>query len=162
MTNGRFFFAFLFFLCFAGRVCTAQDNKPPLPKQGGLVNDFEDDLDLGTVALLKDRMAAHNAKNGDNVVVASIKNYANFSSLKDYSVELAGKWNIGLRGVLITFSQAKNEVYIEPGLSLQKKLAPNTCEYIIRNKILPKFITGNYDQGIIDGVNEIIKVLDAP
>jgi uncharacterized protein len=139
--------------------------KPNFPKQNGWTNDFENDLDLATIVQLNKMIETHKTKTGNQIVVVTVASAAPYNNFYDYTEDIAKAWQVGGKdnktGVTILMSEAGGDVKIYCGSTLKTKLGAETYQKIINQKMLPKFKEGNYDQGLIDGVAEIIKLLEA-
>ncbi|MDB5281440.1 MAG: hypothetical protein JWO06_515 [Bacteroidota bacterium] len=147
------------FLCLI--ISANGQGKATFPVQKGLVVDAENDLDLETVAQLIKLVDTHKAKAADQIAVVTVTDYAPFKTLNEYAKELSNNWKLGNNSVTFAFSQKKSDVkiYVAPGL--QTKLSDVIVQKIIQEKILPKFREGNVDQALINGVMEVIRLLEA-
>lgn len=156
----------LLLLVVMGATAQTTTAKTTFPKPNGWVNDFENDLDLSTIAYLKKQIEAHKAKTTDQIAVITIKSYSPYTTLGEYAKDIANNWGVGVKGkdngITMVFCEAKQEVWIAVGKGLETKLTNAQCKKIVDETMLPKFKEGNYDRGLMDGVNEVIKVLEAP
>ena len=134
--------------------------KANFPVQKGLVVDAENDFDMETEAQLTKLVNAHKVKTTNQIAVVTVADYAPYKTLIEYAKDLSANWKLGNNNVTIVFSEKKNDIKINVGPALQAKLNEATCQKIIQEKILPKFREGNYDQGVINGVMEIIRLLE--
>ncbi len=134
-----------------------------LPQQKGIINDNENDFELGTVAQLGKLAETHKAKSANEIAIVTTASCAPYKNMEEYAKQLASTWALGKtknNGVLIILSQAKNEAKIIAGSALKTKLSDAVCQKIISEKIQPKFKEGNYDQAAIDCLMEVIRVLE--
>lgn len=80
-----------------------------------------------------------------------------------FANELFNKWGIGSKnqdnGVLILFIQDIHRVKIEVGTGLEGILTDATCKDIIEENMIPEFKHGNYDAGLISGLQQISSII---
>lgn len=79
--------------------------------------------------------------------------------LESYGIKVAQAWKLGDRekdnGALLLIAYAEHKVRIEAGYGLEGRLTDAKCGLIIRNVITPKFRSGKYGEGIIEGVKNM-------
>lgn len=77
-------------------------------------------------------------------------------SIEDYSMQVAEKWKLGSKekdsGALLLVSVKDKKLRIEVGYGLEENLTDSRSGQIIRNFIAPQFRSGDYGQGIYDGL----------
>lgn len=146
-------FSFTFFYIFSLEV----------PYLSGRVNDYANILDDETIALLENKLRDYE-KVTTNQVVLLIINSLEGESLEGFSMKTAEKWKLGTKdkdnGVLLLIALDDRKLRIEVGYGLEETLTDVKCGQIIRNKITPYFKTNNYKEGIIEGVDSIIGVIE--
>ncbi len=147
---------FLFFLL--ALVLWAQD----LPQPVGYVNDFAKILSSSTVEILDQKIIELREKNSVEIAVVTVPSTGEFP-IEDYANLLFQKWGIGQKGmdngVLLLVAVQDRKVKIEPGYGLEPILPDGLCGEIIRNRIVPEFRKGDFDAGIIAGVEAITAVI---
>ncbi len=99
---------------------------------------------------------------GSQVVIAVLENTRG-EEISQYAVKLFRKWEIGSRekdnGVLVLASMEDRKVWIATGYGIEGAI-PDTLAYrIIENYILPNFKNGDYEDGLLDGFNEIANII---
>lgn len=133
------------------------------PALTGRVVDEANVLDAATREALRAKLAAHEAKTTDQIVVATVRSL-NGSSVEDYANRLFRRWQLGQRGknngVLLLHAPAERKVRIEVGYGLEGTLTDAIGKYIIQNAITPRFKANDFAGGLTRGVDDIIKVLD--
>jgi len=136
---------------------------PEFPALTGRVVDDANVLDAATREALRQKLAAHEAKTGNQIVVATVKSL-NGNSVEDYANRLFRRWQLGLRGtnngVLLLHAPAERKIRIEVGYGLEGTLTDAIGKYIIQNAITPRFKANDFAGGLTRGVDDIIKVLD--
>lgn len=139
-------------------------NAAAFPKSKGYVSDFENILDRTTIQTLTDAVTAHEIKTSDEIAVITISSYDPYTNLADYAKDISNAWGVGKHeknnGVTIVLCRDKREVRIATGMGLEQKLTDTMCQHVIDDKMVPEFRNGNFDQGLIDGLNEIINLLE--
>jgi uncharacterized protein len=77
-------------------------------------------------------------------------------SLEGYSMEVADEWKLGQtgrdNGILLLVAMDERKVRLEVGYGAEGSLTDIKSGFIIREQILPSFKSGNYYEGIKQGV----------
>ncbi|MEJ2730464.1 MAG: TPM domain-containing protein, partial [Deltaproteobacteria bacterium] len=83
--------------------------------------------------------------------------------LEEFSIKVADQWKIGQKGfdngAILLIALKERKVRIEVGYGLEGSLTDLMAGRIIANVIVPQFKAGNFDQGVIDGVQAMIGVV---
>ncbi|WIM12660.1 YgcG family protein [Enhydrobacter sp.] len=144
-------------LCLA--VAALAANFPPLT---GRVVDQANVIPAETRRALESRLAGLEAKSGIQLVVATV-NSLDGMEIEPYANELFRTWKLGEKtknnGVLLLVAPKERRVRIEVGYGLEGTLTDALSKVIITNAIVPRFKTGNFGDGIVRGVDDIITVL---
>ena len=147
------------FLLWSDLANSADVTFPPL---SGRVVDKAGLLDQATATRLEQRLKAHEAATGNQVVVATLNNLQGLS-IEEYGYQLGRAWGIGQKGkdngVLLIVVPGLRKVRIEVGYGLEGVLTDALSGNIIQAVILPAFRAGNFDQGIVDGAEAVIQAL---
>lgn len=126
----------------------------------GYVNDFAGVLTPEIKQQLETRLSTLDASTSAQISVVTIKNLGG-DSIENYTEKLFAEWGIGQKGkdngVLLLVAVDDREMRIEVGYGLEGALTDAESSWIIRDQITPRFKEGNYNQGIVDGVEGIIK-----
>ncbi len=132
---------------------------PPLT---GRVVDEAGILDEATRQAITDKLAAVEAKSGDQIVVVTLKSLQG-TTIADYGYQLGRTWAIGQKdknnGALLIVVPSERKVSIEVGYGLEGALTDAVTQLIIQNAILPRFRAGDFAGGISRGVDDIIQVV---
>ena len=151
--------AFAFFTVLA--VATIA-NALTFPVLTGRVVDEANILDAATRQALTDKLAAVEAKSGDQIVLVTLKSLQG-TSIEDYGYQLGRHWAIGQKarnnGALLIVAPAERKVRIEAGYGLEGALTDAVTRLIIQNAILPRFRASDFAGGIVRGVDDIIQVV---
>ena len=134
------------------------------PDKIGLVNDFEGIFTNEQISELNGIISNHEKETTNQIVIVSIKSFAPYETLFDYSLKLANYWGIGQKvknnGVAIVFGKQIREIRIQVGYGLEKKLKDEEAKRIIDNVIIPEFKKDDYYNGIKKGLVAIIKEIE--
>lgn len=98
---------------------------------------------------------------GSQIAVLTIPSLQG-ESIESYSMKVAEKWQLGSKekddGVLLLVAVQERSLRIEVGYGLEESLTDIRCGLIIRTIITPYFKKGDYESGIMQGVEAIAKV----
>lgn len=91
---------------------------------------------------------------------------ADSDDIDAYATDLFEKWGIGKgdkdNGLLILISRDQRKAVIRTGKGMEGVLPDVYASRIIRNVMAPAYREGNYDQGTVDAVNAVEKILSDP
>jgi len=146
---------------FAVLVCaTAQAVEVPPLK--GRVNDRADILSPATEQHLETILRELERTDSTQIVVLTIPSLQG-ESLEAFSIQVAEAWKIGQKGLdngaILLIAPSERKLRIEVGYGLEGRLTDLVAGRIIRNVIVPRFKTGDFDQGVMDGVAAMIGVV---
>ena len=133
-----------------------------VPALKGRVNDYAGMLSAATRQQLEDILGRLEQTDSSQIVVLTLPSLGG-EVLEEFSLKVAEKWKIGQKGfdngAILLIAQKDRKLRIEVGYGLEGSLTDLMAGRIIRNVIVPQFKAGNFDQGIIDGVQAIIEVV---
>ena len=99
------------------------------------------------------------------MVVVIVKTIGN-EEINDFATRLYEHWGIGKKdksnGVLIFVVEDQRQAVIRTGYGAEGLLPDVICGRIIRNIMAPEFKKGNYDQGLLNTVSYMHKLLTTP
>lgn len=155
------FFVGLLFSLFLISTAVDQVFADPIPPQPqGRVNDLAGILSSSTRAALEEKLAAHERETTNQVVVVTV-NSLDGDTVEHVAIAFGEKWKIGQKGkdngVVLLVAKNERKVRIETGYGLEPALPDSLGGTIIRNEIVPKFKSGDYDGGVSAGVEAILK-----
>ncbi|MEK6794821.1 MAG: TPM domain-containing protein [Spirochaetota bacterium] len=145
-------------------ICAATAQPFTLPTSPlGRVNDHAGLLSADARSRIEASLASYDERTSTEIVIVTFKSLEG-ESLEDVSMRLAEKWKIGKskkdNGVILVFSVAERSVRIEVGYGLEGTITDAVSSSIIRTAIVPKFRTGDFDGGMMDGVEAIMKAAE--
>ena len=149
-------FAFLWLLSSVSGIAL---DVPPLK---GRVNDYAGMMSPATERLLEATLQRFEEAESTQIVVLTIPTLAG-DALEDFSIRVAEQWKIGRKerdnGAILVVAKAERKLRIEVGYGLEGRLTDAVSGRIIRNVIVPEFKAGRFEQGVINGVNAMIQVV---
>lgn len=150
----------LFFLFSISLLCSAQKDVPEL--WGMRVHDEAKVMSTTTVDQLESQLKTYEDSTSNQITLLIISSLDG-DVLEEYSLRVAEKWKLGQKnkdnGVLLLISIEDRKMRIEVGEGLEGVLTDALSNRIIRNEIAPEFRRGNYEMGVIAGINGIIKAI---
>ena len=129
-------------------------------KTSGYINDYANLLSSSAKEKLKETLYNFEKETTNQIVIATFSSLDG-ESLEDFSIHLAEKWKVGTKkndnGIILLIFQKEHAVRIEVGYGLEGILPDIKADQIIRDEIVPAFKEGDFDRGILNGINAIIK-----
>ena len=140
---------------------TAQ-TKLDFPPLTGRVVDQANLLDPATEQALTEKLAALEAGSTDQLVVVTVNSLQD-QEIEDYGYQLGRAWGIGQKendnGALLIVAPNERKVRVEVGYGLEPILTDAFSSQVIRDDILPSFRDGDYQAGVVKGVDALIAQL---
>jgi uncharacterized protein len=155
-------FCLLPFFAFGTEYTVQTVPKPKNAYENGFVSNPDGILKAETVQQINVLLDSLEKKNGAEVAVVAVNSIGQ-ANYFDFATQLFTYWKIGKskqdNGLLILFVLDQKKLQIETGYGLEGELPDAICERIRREKMNPEFKLGNYDAGILAGVNEIARII---
>ncbi len=133
-----------------------------VPALEGRVNDYGQILSSTTEAHIDQLLASLEQSDSTQIAVLTIPSLKG-EVLEEFSLKVVEDWKIGEAGLdngaLLLVAVGDRKVRIEVGYGLEGTLTDLRAGRIIRNEILPEFKKGDFDQGIIAGVNAMMQTV---
>lgn len=134
-----------------------------LPAPQNFVTDSAHMLRRDTVVSLEQTLRAFNASTTNEIAVVTVSRLDG-ETIEQASESLFRTWGIGKKGkdngVLLLIAQEDRAVRIEVGYGLEGVLTDARSHAIIAQSVLPLFKGGDYDGGVVSGVDAIISTLN--
>jgi uncharacterized protein len=134
----------------------------PVPPLVGHVNDNAHMISTQTAEQLELRLAEFEQSDSTQIVILTIPSLEG-ETLEEFSIKVAEAWKAGRKGVdngvILLIARDERKIRIEVGRGLEGKLTDLVSGRIIRNSITSRFQTGDFDNGVRDGIGAIIKVV---
>ncbi|GAB5535722.1 MAG: hypothetical protein Rubg2KO_19710 [Rubricoccaceae bacterium] len=133
--------------------------QPSVPSLSGWVVDQANILSSHVEASVTQRLAQFEDSTRAQVVVLTIPSLEG-AVLEEYATTLFRTWGLGQadanNGVLLLVAHDDRELRIEVGFGLEGDLTDARAGRIIRNVIVPRFKQGDFDSGVLQGVDAIL------
>lgn len=147
------------FLLFASVALAAEPTYPALT---GRIVDAADLIAPEARQRIEEKLAAHEAKTSDQLVVATVPSLQGLT-IEDFANGLFRFWKLGQaktnNGVLLLVAPNERKVRIEVGYGLEGALTDALSKVIITTAVAPKFKSGDFAGGIEAGVDAILTIL---
>lgn len=160
MYKGYILVTIFLLFALAGRLFTIQALSFPEP--GDFVNDFAQVLSAQTRDELEQKLVQLEEETTVEIAVVTVSSL-NDTTIEDYAVRLFEDWEIGKKGqdngALLLVVPNEREVKIEVGYGLEPILTDSKAGRVIREVIIPRFKEDDYGQGIVNGVDAVIKIV---
>ncbi|MCX8080469.1 MAG: TPM domain-containing protein [Bacteroidia bacterium] len=152
------------FICIFGAVYS---QYPPRPEPFEFVYDFSEEgnfLSQGFRQELSGYLKELERQKSTQLLVV-IKTDLGGADATQYATGLLNAWQLGNKGkdngILMLIKPKKNdekgEIFIATGYGVEGDLPDIFLGRVIRHTILPRFKEGNYELGVWEGINEIVK-----
>ncbi|NNU17227.1 methanol dehydrogenase [Parvularcula sp. ZS-1/3] len=155
---------FLIIIVLSFGLASAQD----FPELTGRVVDAAGILSPQAEASLTQKLAAWEEQSSDQIVVVTVADLQGLP-IERYGVELGRAWGIGVadgedgrsldNGALLIVAPNDRALRIEVGYGLEGTLTDALSDVIIRERIVPSFRSGDFNTGVIQGVDGMLTVL---
>ncbi|HSV98283.1 MAG TPA: TPM domain-containing protein [Spirochaetota bacterium] len=130
-----------------------------VPRLAGRVNDYAGIISPETESIIESSLAGLELSDSTQVVVLTMKSIDG-APIEEFGIKVAEQWKIGLKGLdngaILIVALEERTVRIEVGRGLEGKLTDLMSGRIIRHEIVPLLKKGDFDGGILAGVNAIV------
>jgi uncharacterized protein len=132
----------------------------PRVHDGTWVTDMPGRLNPDTVARLNATISEFERTHGGEMAVVVIRSLDGLS-IEDAAVSLFERWGIGKKskdnGLLVLWSTDDRRVRVEVGYGLEGVLNDGTVGAILDAYVIPKFRSGDFDEGMLAGVEALLR-----
>ena len=132
-----------------------------VPNLQGRINDYADVIDPADEAELTANLARLDEQTGIQIAVLTVPSLEG-DSIESFSLNVAEKWKLGQEGedngALFVLALEEHDVRIEVGYGLEGLLTDATSGLILRNVVIPEFKNGDYSEGILQGVTNMVGI----
>lgn len=121
-------------------------------------------LSAETVSRLDQMLLSLQETNTSEVAVVALQSIGN-SDIDLFATDLFTQWGIGKQndnGLLVLLVLDQRKITFRTGYGIEGVLPDAICKRIQSRYIIPQFKEGNYDRGILDGMNAIVQILTTP
>jgi uncharacterized protein len=131
----------------------------PRTRDGTWVTDMPGTLRADTIARLNATIGEFERTNGAEMAVVVIRSLDGLS-IEEASVKLFELWEIGKEsndsGLLLLWSTGDRRVRVEVGYGLEGVLPDGKVGAILDARVIPKFKSGEFDEGLLAGVDALL------
>src|SRR5688572_1710757 len=118
-------------------------------------------LRADTIARLNSTIGEFERTKGAEMAVVVIRSLDGLT-IEEAAVELFELWKIGKEsndnGLLLLWSTGDRRVRVEVGYGLEGALPDGKVGAILDAYVIPRFKSGEFDRGLIDGVDALVRV----
>ena len=133
----------------------------PRTSNGTWVTDMPGILRAETIARLNSTIGEFERTNGVEMAVVVIRSLDGVS-IEEAAVKLFELWKIGKKsrdnGLLLLWSTGDRRVRVEVGYGLEGVLNDGKVGAILDTYVMPKFRSGEFDEGLLAGVDALLSV----
>ena len=130
-----------------------------VPFLSGRVNDHANLMSPAARESLEAKLKEFEARTGHQVAVLTLDSLDG-AALEDYTLKVSRTWQLGRKGVndgvLFLISKNDRKLRIEVGHGLEGELPDALAGRIVRDVVVPRFKTGDFEGGIAAGADAIV------
>ncbi len=145
----------------AARPVLAAEIIPPKPAR--MFNDYAGVVSPGVADRLNTQLAQFERDTSNQVLVAVYRKMESDSSIEDYTQRIFQAWGVGQadrrNGAVLFVFLDDRKMYIKVGYGLEGALPDVTAIDITERHIRPKFRSGDYEAGLVSGVDLICRAI---
>ena len=131
----------------------------PRTRDGTWVTDMPGTLRADTMARLNSTIGEFERTNGAEMAVVVIRSLDGLT-IEEAAVKLFELWKIGKEskdnGLLLLWSTGDRRVRVEVGYGLEGALPDGKVGAILDARVIPKFTSGEFDEGLLAGVDALL------
>jgi uncharacterized protein len=131
----------------------------PRTRDGTWVTDMPGTLRAETIARLNSTISEFERTNGAEMAVVVIRSLDGLT-IEEAAVKLFELWKIGKEskdnGLLLLWSTGDRRVRVEVGYGLEGVLPDGKVGAILDARVIPKFKSGEFDEGLLAGVDALL------
>jgi uncharacterized protein len=147
-------------LCCAGTAARAQVPVPPL---NGRVNDLTGTLSGQAVSRIEAKLANLETTKGAQLAVLVVPT-TQPEEIEQFGIRVEDAWKLGRSrvddGAILIVAKNDRRVRIEVGRGLEGALTDATSNRIVEEVIGPRFKLGDFDGGVVAGIDRMIAVVN--
>ncbi len=148
----------------AGKVYTVQSVPKPAVYNKSYVSDPDHLLKNETIKQINEQIYLLEQVTTDQIAVVVLSSIGGESSA-DFASRLYNRLGIGQKdkdnGLLILMVMHPHRIQLATGYGMEGVLPDAICKLIEEEYMVPRLKEKNYDQGLLDGLSAVIKVLNA-
>jgi uncharacterized protein len=130
-----------------------------LPRPAGFINDFAGVMSAEDFKKADELAAIVKEKTGAELAIVTVKTFAPYATIEDFSEALFKSWGIGEKGkdngILLALSVSERKVRIEVGYGLEGAIPDSAAGRILDNNVIPYFRNDDFSGGLLNGYKAI-------
>lgn len=131
------------------------------PQQIGFVNDFEKIFTEDDIKFLENALSHYKENSNREIAIITIESIPENKEFDQYAIRMSANWNVGKDndgyGLTVVLSKTLRKVRISTTDKTRNYLTDEFCQKVIDQNMIPEFKKGNYYDGILLGINELIR-----
>ena len=131
------------------------------PQQIGFVNDFENIFTEEEIKFLEKLLIYYKDTSNRQVAVITIDSIPKNTEFEQYAIKMSDNWNVGKdnegNGLTVVLSKSLRKVRISTTEKTRYYLTDEFCKKVIDENMIPEFKNGKYYDGLLLGLNELIR-----
>ena len=135
--------------------------KKTLPERIGFVNDFENLLAEEEVNFLENLLDYYKKTSNREIVVITIDSIPSNSNFEQYALQTSINWKVGestdRNGLTVLLSKKLKKIRISTNDKTRYYLPDEFVKKVIDEIMIPEFKNDQYNDGILLGLNELIR-----
>ncbi|WP_224484671.1 TPM domain-containing protein [Robertkochia aurantiaca] len=137
-------------------------SKGKFPKQIGYVNDFEEIFTKKEIQFLENLLEYYKTTMNHDIAVITIDSIPKDLEFNQFAIELSDNWKVGSNnngnGLTVVLSKSLKRIRITTtDRTRELFLSDEFCKKVIDEYMIPEFKNQNYYDGVLLGLNELIK-----
>lgn len=157
------FFLFLLISLALPQAGFAQFDIPAKPKLQTSLYDYAGIFSQNEKAQLEEKLIKYSDSTSTQIVIVIVKTI-NGENIGTLAPKWGHEWGVGQEkednGVFILVTLKERKIQIAPGYGVEDRLTAGQLGEMTREVILPHFRNGSYFNGLNDGVDAIVKMLN--
>lgn len=157
------FFLFLLISLVLPQAGFAQFDIPPKPDFQTSLYDYAGLFSQNEKAQLEEKLIKYSDSTSTQIVIVIVKTI-NGENIGTLAPKWGHEWGVGQakedNGVFILVALKERKIQIAPGYGVEDRLTAGELGEMTREVILPHFRGGSYFNGLNDGVDAIVKMLN--
>ncbi len=133
-----------------------------VPVLKGRVNDYAGMLSSAVVSQLESSLFQLEQTDSTQIVILTVPSLEG-DSIEAFSMRVAEQWKVGQKGLdngaILLIAKKERKVRIEVGYGLEGTLTDLMAGRIIRNIVVPHFKSGDFDRGVVEGIQAMSQVV---
>ena len=157
----------IFFSCKTAKVETKIEQPKTkiiaseFPQQIGFVNDFEKIFTENDIKFLENALSYYKENSNKEIAIITIESIPENTEFDQYAIRMSDNWNVGKNndgnGLTVVLSKTLKKVRISTTEKTRNYLTDEFCQKVIDENMIPEFKNGNYNDGVLLGINELIR-----